>query len=451
MLRQAGLFYGLPIALALGLCLSASAVQAEASAAKPANAKTMPADPEQALEQAVEVARAGDNKRGLRLLDALIKAHPDFYPARRDFIVVAAWDNQCELAWQRFQALKSQAQYEDYLVQPLSECLRDMRRVEEAKALLKKAAAKNPDSEDIKFARQDLQQAMYWRNRPELSVNVGSSESDQGAREWHVQTRYSHPLSQATRVYARYLIKRATDPQFDTGNMYRAGIGVRTWLSDDDLLDVEASTDVKRGEEQGARLDYTHLLGRRWEFGATYSSYYEDVSLRAKAQGISANNAGLSTAFHTLDYRYEWSASVSRSHFSDTNTRNSASTAGSYAFELKPEREMRVLLDLYQADNNLTNVVYYNPEHDFTATLSLRTDWVLDTKYERHVQHFTVYVADHEQRHYDSLINYGAGYGFELQISKKSAVNLQANYGRASYDGNYEDEGSVELTYTRKF
>jgi len=457
MLRKAGVLNWLPITLAFGLSLTyhyslaADDSGDKIDAAVKSQSKTLASDPEQALQRAVDVARAGDNKRALAMLDALLKTHPDYYPARRDYIVVAAWDNQCELAWQRFQALKGTAQYEDYLVQPLSECLRDMRRYDDAKALLQKAKAKDPENEGINNARQDLQQALYWRQRPQLDVSLGASKSEQGAREWHVGTRYSHPLSPANRVYLRYLAKRATDPQFETGNMDRIGLGLQSWLSNDDLLDVEASTDARRGEEQSGRLEYTHLLDRRWEFTANYSSFSEDVPLRAKAQGVSANSAGLSAAFHTLDYRYEWSASLSRSHFSDTNTRNSAATGFGYAFELKPERELRVLLDYYQSDNSLNNVVYYNPEQESTLTLSLRADLVLDTKYERHVHHITLYVGNHEQRSYEDRSNYGARYAIDLEVSKRSAFYFAAQYGSNSYDGNNEFEGSLELTFSRKF
>jgi len=454
MLRQAEVSVGLALVFALGLNLAcqetrAADVDVAATVAEKSGAATD--DPEQLLQQAVATARAGDNKRALVMLDKLLKAHPDFYPARRDYIVVAAWDNQCEVAWQRFNLLKNEAQYEDYLVQPLAECLRDMRRHDEAQKLLAKASAASPDSEEIKNAQNDLKQELYWRMRPQLSVNVGISESEQGAREWHVGTRYGYSLSQANRVFARYLIKRATDPQFETGNMDRLGVGLQSWLSNDDLLEVEASGDVKRDNEQGARLDYSHWLGRRWQFGGNYASYSEDVPLRATAQSISANSAGLNASFHTLDYRYEWSASLSRSHFSDTNTRRSAATGVGYAFELKPQRESRVLLDLYQSDNTLSNVIYYNPEHEMTVILSLRTDLVLDSKFERHVHHITVYGGNHVQRHYDTQVNMGAKYEIDLEISKRSLLNLAAQYGRASYDGKNENEGSLEITFNRKF
>jgi len=457
MLRNAGLLYGLLSVMALGHS-TLSGAQQEVKAEKPAVAaeaeKPNPSgdiDPDQALEKAVAVARAGDNKRALKMLDKLIKARPDYYPARRDFIVVAAWDNQCELAWQRFQALKAQTQYEDYVVQPLAECLRDMRRHEEAGKLLLKAAKNSPENQEIKSAQNDLNHELAVRLRPQLDSGIGYSQSEQGAHEWHFRTKYSQSLNPANRVYARYLLKRATDPSFETGNMDRIGVGLQSWLSNDDVVDLEVSTDVQRGEEQSGRIEYTHYLGRRWEFAANYSSFSEDVPLRAKAQNIEANSAGASAAFHTLDYRYEWFASVSRNHFSDTNTRRSVATGAGYAFELKPQREMRVLLDVYQSDNSLDGVIYYNPEHDSTVTLSVRGDWVLDTKYDRHVQRLTLYVANHEQRHYDSKVNYGAKYEIDLQISEQSAVSMSAQYGRASYDGNSEDEGSLEVGYSRKF
>jgi len=466
MLRNAGVIISFAAGIGMGWSLllgdvsaaeqnSPSSVQAvdsaQSDAVKQARENKPTLSPEQALDQAVAIARKGDNKRALVLLNQLIEAHPDFYPARRDFIVIASWDNQCELAWRRFQQLKSEAQYEDYLVSTLAECLRDMRRFDDARDLIDAAKKRNPDNEGIRNASSDLQEQLYWRNLPLLSVNIGGNNSDQGGHEWHLETRYSHPLSSANRVYARYLLKRATDPQFETGNMNRVGAGLQSWLSDDDMIDAELSTDVKKGQQQGARLAYNHLLGRRWQFGAEYANYYEDLSLRATAKDISANNAGLSAEFHSLDYRYEWSASASRSRFTDGNLRRSAQTGVGYAFMLKPQREYRVLLDLYQANNSLAGTDYYNPEHDFSATLSLRADLVLDSDFERHAHNLTLYVGQHDQRHYDNQINFGARYGIDLQMTRQSGVNFAAEYGRASYDGNQEYEGSLDITFSRKF
>lgn len=424
----------------------------ESSEAKP---EVVPASAdqiaEQRLEQAVALARAGDFKAGLKKLALLIRDYPDYFPAKRDFIVVATWDKQCELAWDRFQAWKSGTEYEDYLAQPLSECLQDMRMYTESMVMLLNAYRRHPENKEIGEAIKTLKPIIFWQSRPELSVSLGSSESEKGAREWHFQTRYSHPLSRGNRVYARYLLKRATDPDFETANLNRVGLGWLSWLDKDDLLDIELTTDVKRGQEQGARFHFTRFQGRQWEFGLGYSSFFEDVPLRAKAQSIEANSANASAYYHSLDYKYECSAGAERNRFSDTNERRSYSGACGYAYELKPQREQRVLLELYQSDNTLDNVVYYNPEHDATVTLGWRADFVLDSKYHRHVQRVGFSVADHQQRNFQKRYNVAASYDIELEFARDNSFSLSARYGRYSYDGESENEGSINLAWLRKF
>ena len=99
-------------------------------------------------DAAVKKARNGDVRGGLQALDSLISEYPEFYPAKRDYVIIATWAEDCEAALQAFDRIKAESPLEGYLVEPVAECLRDRRLLDEALLLLETAVSKNPNDAD---------------------------------------------------------------------------------------------------------------------------------------------------------------------------------------------------------------------------------------------------------------------------------------------------------------
>lgn len=405
---------------------------------------------EQAHEKAVAMARAGHHAEALQHLAVLMAQHPDFYPAKRDYVIVAAWSGDCDLALQSFATFAQQSDLEDYLVQPVSECMAEMRLLRPARDLLAEALKKHPDNEDIRSALKQVDDEIRWQARPDFFMRMAANDSDAGTREWQLETRYSQELAPNYRAYLRFLGARADDSRFDTGDLNRLGLGLLTWLNSRTLMDLEASEEISEGNQSGARVQLNHYRGNLWQFGLGYASFAEDVPLRAKATGVRANRAAASANYHSIDYRWEWGGNYTRYHFNDSNIRKALGTSLGYAFELAPNREQRVIGEWYGSRNTLPNTLYYNPVRDSNLTLSYKIDLVADnSRFKRRVDHITLFAGLYDQSGQEQKTPAGVRYELDLDISKRSQLGFSAEYAEHFYDGRGERESNFTLAYRR--
>lgn len=404
-------------------------------------------------EQGVQLAREGKPREGLAILQKLIEKDPGNYAVRRDMVIIATWADDCALALKHYEKIKNVQDQEAYLLVPVSECLAEQDRLADAIKLLKKGAEQWPEDEELAQKLEELEKQNRSQTAPLLSVSIANNNSDQGNVEWLLETRYSRQVLSDTRAYARFLAARADDPEFATGDLNRLGAGVTHHLNDKITLDLELSTDVKDGGEEGITGTLVYQPRELWELGAQHATFSEDLPLRAKAADITSDRTNGYADFHTEDYRWTWSASASHYEFSDNNTRESFSTAASYAYYLEPSLEHRVIVDLSKSSNSLpgTDVVYFNPSHDTGITLTHKTSIVYDSRFQRHVDHLSVFLGSYEQQHFAQKPVYGLEVQQEYTLSDFIFVSWGAGYASRVYDGNREQEFSVFAAYEQKF
>lgn len=77
---------------------------------------------EAAHQRGVALARKGNHDEALRILRPLLRAHPDNYPLRRDFIIISSWKGDCDTALAEFARLKRPPQLESYFIPPVADC-----------------------------------------------------------------------------------------------------------------------------------------------------------------------------------------------------------------------------------------------------------------------------------------------------------------------------------------
>ena len=424
-------------------------VVAEAAQAPKNNPSSIDAE----HDRGVQLGREGKYQQGLAILRKILDKHPNNYPVRRDYVVIASWGGECDLALENYPKIKNAKQQEGYLLAAVADCLDEQSRPEQAIALLEKGAKQSPDDEDIKQKLDELKKEYALNTARTLTVSLSNNNSDQGNQEWLFETRYSQQVYKDTRAYARFLAARANDPKFATGDLNRLGIGVIHHLNYQLSFDVEVSTDVKSSGEEGITGTVLYQPYYLWELGAQHASYAEDLPLRAKAADISSDRTSLFASYHSKDYRLEWSANASQYSFSDDNTRKSFSTTGGYAYFLKPSLEHHLIVDLYRSTNTLpsTSVVYFNPSRDTAINLTHKTNLVYNSRFKRHVDSFFVYLGSYWQQNYDRKLVYGLGLQQEYNFTDTAYFSWGASYNSRVYDGNREREIGVFATYVQKF
>lgn len=404
-------------------------------------------------DKGVKTAREGNHREGLSILQSILDKNPDNYAVRRDFIIIATWAGDCDLALEHYQIIKDAPKQEAYLLVPVSDCLNARDRSAEAIDLLEKGASQWPDDEELKEKLAELKAERDYATAPAVSVTLSSDSSDQGNLEWLLETRYSQQVLKDTRAYVRALAVRADDPEFATGDLNRLGVGAIHHLNFQWTFDVELSTDVKQSGEEGITAAALYQPYYLWQLGLQHATFAEDVPLRAKAVGITSDRTSAFVDFRTDDFRWTWSAGVNQYDFSDNNSRKNFYTAGSYAYHLKPKLEHRLILDLYRSQNSLpaTEAVYYNPSRDSTINLTHKTSLVYDSRFERHVDHFLVFVGDYWQQTYGSNVVYGVGVQQEYNFTDYDYFTWGAGVESRIYDGDREQQINGYVSYEHKF
>ena len=401
-------------------------------------------------QRAVELAHNDQHDAALAILAKLMAAHPDNYPLRRDYVVVAAWKGDCDEAIKQYQPIKSRPDLESYLVVSVAECMNNLRYTDEAVSLVSKSLKNHPDDEDLKNSYQTLQHKIEMDKRAMIEASIGTNQSDAGIRETTASIRYSQYLAPSARWFARYFQATAHDKDFDTGDLNRMGLGIMYWINPKWYFEQEFSAEIVDNDRSGSTSTLIFYPTGLWQVRAQYATFAEDISLRANALDIYADHFLLGANFHTISYRWEWSGQYDNYHFSDDNDRESLYTSLGYAYELTPKREQRIILELSHSTNSLDNVVYFNPSSDTSITVTHKTSFVYDSKYDRHVDHLSFFAGQYDQQHYGSNPIYGIRYEQEYDFDEYRSFSWGAEYASRVYDDQRESGLNVVASLTYK-
>jgi len=402
-------------------------------------------------QRAVQLAHDDQLDASLVILRELLNAHPDNYPVRRDYVVISSWAGNCDATINEFQPIKNRPNKEDYLITAVAQCMSSTRNNDEALALLREGTRSYPDNEEIKSQYKALLNDIVLDSKPELNISAGTGQSDGGNQDYFFQAKYSRQFAPGARWYARYFTTFAQDPEYDTGDLDRVGAGIMYWFNPKWYLDQEFSTDISESGEEGFTTTLIFYPTSQWDLTAQYTSFAEDVPLRAKAIGVTSDRAMVSAYFHSLDYRWEWFGSYSDYDFTDTNHRQSYYTELGYAYEMLGYREQRVILEVSGSSNTLANTVYYNPLSDSTISLANRTTFVFDSSFDRHVDHATVFIGEYDEEGYGTNVVYGASYEQQYDFNPIHSFNWWLQVASQVFDGERETIVSFLVNYNRRF
>ncbi len=398
-------------------------------------------------QRGVLLARDGHYDEALDVLATLLAKYPGNYFVERDIVVITAWKGNCRAAVRRHERLRDYPDPESFYILPISECLIEVGRINEAILLLDAGQKRWPDDKSLAsaYAAALVKRDAIFLN--ELRLEVSTNDSDQGKREWLWGARLTRKLADRTHVYVRQAMSRSGFDDLQSGKQNRLGAGIEYEFPFNLVVTQEFSGDIHRGGQGGSLTSVIYLPNDLWRFGASHTSFAEDIPLRAKAQLIEAKYTNIFTDFHTNDYRWSWAASVSRYDFSDTNRRSTLFTSLGYAYELQPRREQRVFLELYQSDNTLANTVYFNPSRDQSVSVLHKTDFILATRFHRHVDHLYLSAGIYDQQGFTNHGIWGVRYEQDYDFTERTALTVGAGYGRRVYDGAGEFETSLNAAF----
>lgn len=287
---------------------------------------------------------------------------------------------------------------------------------------------------------QRLERLRRVHHMAELRVSAergGSSSGNvTGTRDYAVDTvLYSPPLSDDWRLFGG---SGNAQGKFIEGRGHhrwvRAGVERRVRNS---TLEAEVSThDYGHGERPGGHLSGMHDLNDFWQYGWSAEVLARDTPLRALKNGIHSHSLSNYLRWRANERR-EWQLSLSASHFSDNNNRQSLLLTGQQRLYTAPRLSLDLGLELSGSHNTKGNEVpYFNPKTDFSAMPSLNLSHILYRHYETVWSHQAqAAVGSYSQRHYGSAPIGLIGYGQRLSFADRLDAGLSATAISRPYDG----------------
>lgn len=404
----------------------------------------------------VELARAGRHEEGLAVLLPLLARFPDDYPLQRDVILITLWKGDCPDALRRFERIDNHPDLEPYLVTPIGQCLLAANRPREARRLARLALLRHPEDSGLQnlFLQTDIALRVDANLDEDRTAAMGSlemQESERNLPEWIGHLEGSARVMERTRLYARYHFTRTVESRYVHGDMDRVGLGLRYRFDERWLVDQELSTDVRDAGRNGAATRLIFEPRDDWRHSLSYTSFSEELPLRARAAGIDGRQWSGESSYESRDYRWDGGASLNYYDFSDTNRRTALYLRGGYAYEMRAYREQRVYLEWYQSRNSLDGAVYFNPARDYSIGLVQRTDFVYESRFKRHVDHLSIGVSAYAEQGYGTHGRWALGYWQDYDLNERSALTVGAGVARNVYDAKYETEWRAYLYYHHRF
>jgi tetratricopeptide (TPR) repeat protein len=389
-------------------------------------------------------------------IETIPLSFPDDYPLQRDAILITIWKGDCEDAVRRFHGLSGQHVFEPYFIVPVSDCLLALNRPLEAITLVRSGLEQHPEHKGLKHALDKAMVALRVdkridAGRPVIGIVLGMNESEKGLREWFSELQGSTNIAERTRLYARYLITRSTEDEYKAGELNRLGVGIRHQFNEQLSIAQAFSTDTQKSNQGGSNTELQYQAYDTWAFAAGYTTFAEDIPLRARANDIEAKRWQGSVVYDGTDYVWHWRLIASQYDFSDDNRRTSFFTTAGYAFEMLPHREQRLFLEWYQSRNTRDDAPYFNPKHDRHVGLVHKTDFVFESRFLRHVDHLYLMAGAYTQDGFGTHGTWGIRYERDYDFDETQALVFGIGLNRNIYDGEPELEGHFDLNYQKKF
>ncbi len=405
---------------------------------------------------AVRRAHAGDLNIARDVLSALLPHARDDYALRRDLAIITQWQGDCPGALKRFAVIRGDPRNPPYLLAPMADCLLRAERRLEALALINTGLARYPDDPLLRHEQTKIEIALRlddgrYDERAALEARFDSAASDRDLRESLLRLEASALLAAPLRVYGRYLVSATDQAEFTAGEMNRLGAGLRWRPHPQLLIDQGFSRDIERHRRGGAHTRLTCYPYDAWRVSGGYDSYAEEISVRARANGIEARRGFADAEYSSLDHVWYGYASASYYRFSDGNRRREWFATVGYAYALLPEREHRVYLEGYGSRNTLAGALYFNPRRDRDVALVHNTEFIFDSRFKRHVDRLYLSFGVYEQEGFGRDPVARIAYEQDYDFDGANALLIGAAFNRKVYDGQRENEWRVWLQYARRF
>jgi biofilm PGA synthesis protein PgaA len=312
-------------------------------------------------------------------------------------------------------------------------------------------ASRYPENVHAQRLRRDIDTALS----PEARVEGRYDTSDRGLGESWGQLELSVPWGTRTRLAAGSHSSRSEDVRYEAGDMRDAYLGIsarpRRWLSASAEVDFDvAGNDVDHDPAYLARLAL--LPDDRWRLDFGYNDgAWRELPLRARAAGLTADVVDFGVAY-TASPRWNARAGGGRSEMSDGNVRRWGLLVAQRLVREGPVYRAHFGVELYSSDNSRSDVAYFSPRRDRSASLTHRSEWVTtNAPGRRHTFSLLLHAGAYDQEGFDVGPVGGAWLESDWDLSGRTVLVVGAGARNQLYDGSRELDPRFYLTVRRRF
>lgn len=308
-------------------------------------------------------------------------------------------------------------------------------RYREADSLLAELIALYPEDLAVRHAARVLDAEHRWLLETEVRFGLSSGGGiNQTGNELMSSARlYSPPIADNWRIFGLGGYGFANPIEgFVSRGVFGTGLELR-------LPEVKASAFLHESVGTysrpggGATLDW--YLTDRISIGAAVEFFSIDTPLRALYYGITSDEYAVRAAYRWHEER-KLELVASYQPFTDGNQRFSAGLSFQQRLVTVPHFWLTGLAELSVSTNSLTDVPYYSPAADLTATVGLLAEHVLWRDYDRSlVQALKVVGGLYSERGYRENWLGVALYEHRWRVDPLTEFHYGVQVSRRTYDG----------------
>ena len=333
----------------------------------------------------------------------------------------------------------------------LAESAMRRRRWDEAHERVAELARQHPADAGVERAQRELELHDDFELFGEIRWRFerGGGDNSPGPGFDAVNRLYGPPIDDVLRVVTGWEYHEA-DVTEGEARRRRLGAGLQLALTD---VTIEGLVWHNDGSltKTGGQLSVGWEPTDHWSFAAGAEVFAADTPLRAVKNGITANSAGASVRYAWDESRW-LSLGATGYDFSDGNDRASALLAFDQQIIDRPHFVVSLRPELYASENSDSNVPYFSPQRDLSATLTVEATQILWRRYERSFSHRLALTGGAYWQ--EGFGGDGIGsilYEQTWQGQSWASLSWGAQLGSAMYDGDRTNSVEVWLKGTLYF
>ena len=300
-----------------------------------------------------------------------------------------------------------------------------------------------------------IKQKKLWdiHNMRELKVSTGTDKSNggtQGSRGLDLDAfLYSAPINYNYRAFVHYRHHQADFTEGD-GRLNHTAIGMEYTIPD---LTITGELHHNRFENNRAGIQLTgqYSFNDNLSVFAAIDTLSQDTPLRALNQGIYAKSISAGGQYRWHEMRTV-GVNTSALKFSDSNKRKSLGAFWNERWYNKHNYKFSTRVDLFSSKNSKNNVIYFNPERDFSAGISFENDWLTWRRYEDNFhQRLILSTGLYNQKQFSRGNTWGVQYEHRWATDHRFELAYGIKRNKNLYDGQHELNTRLYMTLNWRF